>query len=200
MIETLIPVAGTVAVAAITPGPNNFIVMAASARSGLRAAVPAAAGVVAGSLGLLAIVWAGAGAAFTAAPWLRPGLTLAGAFYLCWLGGGLIWRARTPSSAAVDPAGDGLPSSGLGVAAFQLLNPKGWVLVLTATAAMSREPAALYLLAALFVVIPVPCLSVWAVAGKAIAERLKRPVANAWFDRSMGALLICSAVLLVLRE
>ena len=198
MMDSLIPVAGIVAVAAVTPGPNNFIVMAAAARNGARAAVPAAAGVVAGTLALLAVVWTGAGAAFQAVPWLRPALTLAGASYLCWLGGCLIWHARGRSPGAGVPAEGRLPRSGLGVAAFQFLNPKGWVLVLTAAAAMAREPAAAYILAAIFVVITLPCLTLWAVTGSAIAERLTHPAAKAWFDRSMGALLVGSAVLLVI--
>ena len=199
MMETLIPVAGIVAVAAITPGPNNFIVMAA-ARSGAHAAVPAAAGVVAGTLALLSVAWTGAGAAFHAAAWLRPAMTLAGASYLCWLGGCLMWHARSKLPDGGVPAKVHLPSSGLGVAAFQFLNPKSWVLVLTATAAMAREPAAAFVLAAIFVAVTLPCLALWAVTGSVIAERLTHPAAKAWFERSMGALLICSALLLVFQK
>lgn len=199
MTDALIPVIGIVAVAAITPGPNNFIVMAAAARGGPLAAVPAAAGVVVGSLCLLVIVWAGAGAAFQAIPSLRPVLTLAGASYLCWLGVCLIRDARGLASVRGAPAERRLPASGFAVAAFQLLNPKAWVLVLTASAAMGREPAAVYILAAIFAVITIPCLSLWAVAGSAIAVALRRPAAKAWFDRSMGALLVCSAILIALR-
>jgi len=196
----LIPVAGIVAVAAITPGPNNFIVMAAAARSGARAAVPAAAGVVAGTLALLGVVWTGAGAAFHVVPWLRLALTFAGASYLCWLGGRLIWHARGRSQGNGTPQEGQLPSTGFGVAAFQFFNPKGWVLVLTAAAAMAREPAAAYILAAIFVVITLPCLALWAVMGRAIAELLTQPAAKAWFDRSMGVLLVGSAVLLVIQK
>ncbi len=199
MIDTLIPVIGIVAVAAITPGPNNFIVMAAAARSGPLAAVPAAAGVVAGSLGLLLIVWAGAGAAFHAVPSLRPVLALAGASSLCWLGVGLIRDARVLPSGRTGTAERRLPTSGWAVAGFQILNPKAWVLVLTASAAVGREPATFYILAAVFAVVTIPCLLVWALAGSVIAQTLRRPAAKAWFDRSMGALLICSALLLAWR-
>ena len=194
--DSLIAVSGFVTVAAITPGPNNFIVMAAAARGGMRAAMPAAAGVLAGSLCLLLIVWAGAGAAFGAAPNLRSLLTVAGALYLGWLGCRLAWGERAHAAGAVRPAAPGLPRTGLGVAGFQFLNPKGWVLVLTATALVSAEPAGLYALVALFIIVPALCLSLWAFAGSAIAERLKYPKARVWFDRTMGALLIVSAALL----
>ena len=59
--NSLLAVIAIVTVAAITPGPNNFIVMNAAARGGLDAVLPAITGVVGGSLFLMAIIWAGAG-------------------------------------------------------------------------------------------------------------------------------------------
>ncbi len=193
--EPLLAVAGFVSVAALTPGPNNLIVMAAAARGGLGAAAPAIAGVVAGSIALLAIVWSGAGAVFDAAPALRGALTLAGALYLVWLGAGLIRRGGGDGGAAMAalPAGT-VP----GMAAFQLLNPKSWVIVLTATAAAHGDMAGgLGGLVVLFVSISGICLTLWALAGAAITEWLTRPGASRWFDRAMGALLIASALLLL---
>ncbi len=205
--DPLVAVAGFVAVAAITPGPNNFIVMTAAGRGGFPAALPAMAGVVAGGLGLLVVIWSGAGAAFAAVPQLRLVLVAAGALYLAWLGAVLIWRARGSGTGLDQPAGHrragggGLPSTMLGVAAFQFMNPKGWVLVATAAAALSAGGtglAALATLAALLIAIPSVCLILWAGAGAAIAGWLGRPAARRRFDRAMGALLIASAALLLL--
>ena len=196
--ESLIAVAGLLFVAAITPGPNNTIVLAAAARSGLPGAVPSIAGVLAGSLALLALVWAGAGALFTAAPVFRHLLLAAGALYLVWLGGDLIWRSGDTGDAPRP-----LPGTTLGIAAFQILNPKSWVLVTTASVAMAGSTAGMDglsgfgRLAALMLVIPGACLTLWALAGVAIAERLRRRSTRRWFDRAMGCLLILSAALLV---
>src|SRR5262249_33886110 len=44
-------VAGLVAIAAVTPGPNNFIVLRAASQAGIRGAWSAIAGVVLGGLG-----------------------------------------------------------------------------------------------------------------------------------------------------
>ena len=76
--RTLITVAGMVAIAAITPGPNNFVVMEAAARAGFAAAIRAILGVLPGSLILLATVWGGLGTALEAASWLRAALLWAG--------------------------------------------------------------------------------------------------------------------------
>ena len=195
--DPILAVAGFITVAAITPGPNNFIVMAAAARGGWTAALPPIVGVVAGSLVLLALVWAGAAVAFEALPTLRLLLTIAGALYLTWLGGQLIWQSDRTGGSEAGAAG-GLPSTAPGVAAFQLMNPKAWVLIVTAAAALAGESAAPYALAGLLAVISTLCLGLWAYAGSAIAGWLRKPGARAWFDGVMGSLLVASAVLLVL--
>jgi threonine/homoserine/homoserine lactone efflux protein len=248
--EALIGAAGAIAAAALTPGPNNFVVMRTAARGGLAAALPAIAGVVLGSLALLAVVVAGAGAAFEAVPHLRMALAIAGCLYLVYLGAQLLrggsrgGTERAPAPAA-QAAQDGkpmenvqaaretrnaaesqerLPAGVAGLFGFQFLNPKSWVLVLTATAATPASWSALARfgqLAALFAVIPTVCLLLWATLGKATATAaaaatakhegpgtgLAREAGGATsagggragqrLDRILGALLIVSAILLL---
>jgi threonine/homoserine/homoserine lactone efflux protein len=179
-------------IAAITPGPNNLVVMRAAARNGWRAALPAAAGVITGGLVLLAVVTAGADGAFAAWPWLRGMIELAGVLYLVWLGTRMIAAAGEDAGSAALPAG--LP----GLFAFQFLNPKGWVMVLTVVAALpgANGAHALLYLAPLFVCIPAACLLLWAGLGGALAPYLGRPVVRQWTDRVLGALLILAALLL----
>lgn len=49
----------------------------------------------------------------------------------------------------------------------------------------------------MMVVIPGLCLLLWACAGAAIADWLRRPGPRRRFDRTMGGLLIVAAVLLL---
>jgi threonine/homoserine/homoserine lactone efflux protein len=108
--DALIGAAGAIAAAALTPGPNNFVVMRTAARGGLAAALPAIAGVVLGSLALLALIVAGAGAAFDAVPHLREALAIAGCLYLVYLGARLMrggsGKGTGPATAAVPAAQD----------------------------------------------------------------------------------------------
>ncbi len=187
-------VTGFVIVAAITPGPNNFIVMAAAVRGGARAAVPAIAGVVLGSLGLLLLVWMGTGAALGNAPGLRRLLAIAGGLYLAWLGVRIIWGSKRSAN---EPNPPRLPNTMLGLAAFQFLNPKSWVMIGTATAATVSSLGSLGAVATILIVVTIPCLILWAMAGSALAGLLERPVTRRWFDWGMGGLLVASAVLLV---
>src|SRR4249920_3671394 len=84
--NSLIAAAGILLVATITPGPNNFVVLTAGARAGVLGALPAMAGIVAGTLALAIVAVFGAGAAFAAAPRFRIVIAAAGCTYLAWLG------------------------------------------------------------------------------------------------------------------
>ena len=184
-----LPVTGVLVVAAITPGPNNFMVMEASARGGAAAAGSVMLGIVLGSLGLLALVVLGVGGLIHAYPRLGLVLSLIGGGYLAWLGASLILR-RAGTGAGENR--HGMPMSLWGVAMFQLFNPKAWMLIMTAVAAMGGVGSVLQL-AALIAVVSSACLSIWALAGTASSRWLSRPRARLWFDRTMGALLALSA-------
>jgi threonine/homoserine/homoserine lactone efflux protein len=71
-------------------------------------------------------------------------------------------------------------------------------MVVTATAA---APAlAFWQLAAVFTVVPAACLILWSASGAALSRLLARPAVATWFDRSMGALLVASAVALAVQS
>jgi threonine/homoserine/homoserine lactone efflux protein len=184
--SSALPVIGALVAAAITPGPNNFIVMQASARGGIAAAGTAIIGVLSGSIVLLMFVWIGLGTLIQAAPILGLALSIVGGVYLAWLGLSLLLRPHSSSSQ------EALPSTLLGVATFQLLNPKAWMLIATAAAAMS-DVGGLFVLTMLVVLVTSTCLSLWALVGVAAARILAKPRARDAFERSMGAVLALSA-------
>jgi len=200
--DALIAVAGVIAVAAITPGPNNLVVMLAAQRAGIVGALPSIAGVLAGSLALFAVALTGVGVMVMAEPALRTAITLAGCAYLTWLGTKLVVRRTASPAPAADPLSHAHPQSGLpngliGLFAFQFLNPKAWVLVLTATAAaQGPEGIPAPAVALLFVVIPALCLLLWSALGRSLTHWMQRPAARTRFDRAMGVLLIASALAL----
>lgn len=193
--ETLLAVAGLLVVGAITPGPNNLVVLRTAARRGFAAALPAVAGIVLGGLGLLAIAVTGGAALFGALPGLRLALALGGCLYLAWLGFRLI--ADSFAQGQQDSPAGRLPAGVAGLAAFQFLNPKSWVLVLTAAAAMpARTPADFLQLGLLFALIPAVCLLLWSSLGALLMRALANGRISSWFDRVMGGTLAASAALL----
>ncbi len=190
---SLAPLITLVAVAAITPGPNNLIVLDAASRGGFRRALPVIAGVVAGSLMLLGFCMIGLESAFVSQPMLRSAFTVAGCLYLGWLGAAMIRHAGR-----LAPSQTVLPNTFLGVCVFQFLNPKGWVLIMTAIASSAREPSSSdpLTLALVVATVTIICLAAWALIGSWGARWLERITARRWFDRIMGAALILSAAAL----
>jgi len=195
--DPLLAVCGLLCVAAITPGPNNLVVLRAAGHAGLRGAMPAIVGIVCGGLLLLAVMALGAGAAFATHPPLRRWAGAIGALYLVWLGVSLCAAGIAPRRAAATPAT--LPAGTLGLIGFQFLNPKSWVIVLTVLAAMPGTGLRDYLpLAGLFVLIPTLCLLLWAALGAWLARWLVRPTVRRAVDIAMGALLVACAFLLLI--
>lgn len=194
--DQLLAAASLLGVAAITPGPNNLVVLRAAGHAGLRGALPAIVGIIGGGLLLLAITALGAGAAFAAYPPLRRAVGAIGAAYLVWLGLSLVAAGFAAKPAAASP---NLPAGTLGLVGFQFLNPKSWVLVLTVLAAMPATGPGDYLsLVGLFTLIPAACLLLWAVLGAWLARWLPLPPVRRGVDIAMGALLVaCAALLLI---
>jgi len=199
--HSLIAIAGMVFAVAATPGPNNLIVLHLAAHRGLAGARPAIAGIVLGGLTLLALVILSMSAVFIAAPWMKTTITVVGALYLIYLSGRLVVAQRVRYAVTAKSDDVGFPESFAGVFGFQFLNPKGWVMVLTAVAALPFHTdsfAAFSALAVLFAAIPLSCLVLWASVGTVIATRLGQERFRRRFDIAMGTLLAGSAILLLI--
>lgn len=198
VMERLIAVAVLLAVAAITPGPNNLVMLRTAGRCGLRGAMPVIAGIVTGGLLVLALAMLGAGSLFAAYPSSQRWIGIAGALYLTWLGVLLCLSGLRPAPTSDQLATPSLPSSALGLIGFQFLNPKSWVMVLTALATVHDiEPHGYLSLVLLFMLIPTPCLLLWASLGALLTRWLARPNVRRGVDAGMGALLLASAGLLL---
>jgi threonine/homoserine/homoserine lactone efflux protein len=187
-----IGISGLILSAAITPGPNNLIVLQLAGARGLKSALPAIAGIVAGGLLLIALVQIGLNALISRYPWLDNVFVVAGVVYLGALGLQLVYRSfatagTKPGSVTVAPLG------ALALFFLQFANPKAWVLVLTISAAARAAASGQFALPVLYAVICSASLLAWAVLGQVAARVLQSGLARARFDRVMGALLIASA-------
>jgi threonine/homoserine/homoserine lactone efflux protein len=180
----------------ITPGPNNVMLTASGANFGLRRTLPHMLGICGGFALQLLAVCAGLGAIFARWPHLQDALRWLGAAYLVYLG----WRLLRP--AAMDARHAARPLTFLEAAAFQFLNPKAWVMNLTAvTLFLPRElapgAAAAYMLL-WGVVLPAPCILVWALFGTSLRALLARPRGLLAFNFSMALALGVTALMMLI--
>jgi threonine/homoserine/homoserine lactone efflux protein len=181
-------------VSSITPGPNNVLVMRSGARFGVRPTAPHVVGIAAGMVGLSVLSHLGLGAVLLALPSAFTVLRWACFAYLLWLA----WRVLRDAGPAGDGGDGARPMRLAEAAAFQLVNPKAWMMAVTSLTAFSAGGAGLTGLAAVtacFVVIGMPCVFVWAVWGAGIHRVLQRPGSRRAFNVAMAACVAASAVM-----
>jgi threonine/homoserine/homoserine lactone efflux protein len=182
-------------VMSITPGPNNVMLTTAGANFGFRKTVPHLMGISAGVAVQLMAVCAGLGAVFTRWPALQTVLSWAGAAYLIYMG----WRLLR--SGVAQSRENARPITFTEAALFQFLNPKAWVMSLTAAALFL--PTELGIIAgsayvvALMVTVNLPSIAVWALFGSSLRRFLEQPSRRLAFNAVMALALVGTAVMMV---
>lgn len=175
-------------VTSITPGPNNLMLLTSGVNFGFTRTIPHMLGVGIGFVVMLFAVGLGIGAVLTAFPALHTGLKIAGAVYLLYLS----WKIAMTRSFRSDAGSRSRPMTFLEAAAFQWVNPKAWVMAVTAMAVYSNPAAPLFsvaLIGLVFGMVNLPSVSTWAGFGMALRGFLSDPVRLKWFNIAMGVLL-----------
>ncbi|QPB21796.1 LysE family translocator [Rhizobium sp. 007] len=174
----------------ITPGPNNMMLFASGVNFGFRRTVPHMLGIGAGFFSLLLGVGLGLGALLRTVPALYTALKFAGGIYLVWIA----WKIAT--SRALSGGKDSVkPMSFLAAAAFQWVNPKAWVMAVTAMATYTNPDlylASVLIVGLAFAAVNIPSVSTWAGFGSALSKWLSDPVRLKWFNVTMAVLLVLS--------
>jgi threonine/homoserine/homoserine lactone efflux protein len=183
------------AVVAGTPGPSNALLTAAGARAGVRRGLPSLLGQVTGMGAMLFAVTLGLGNVLLAHPLVLQALKWGGAAILCWMA----WRIATAGDAG--PAANA-PAGFLGMAAFQWVNPKGWLIGVAAVATFldRRSGGALAqaaVFAILFTLVALPSCAPWLAFGAALQRFLRAPRTARMLNGVMAALLAASTILLL---
>ncbi len=177
-------------VTSVTPGPNNMMLLASGVNFGLRRSVPHMLGVSLGFMLLVLAVGLGLGQLFQRWPLLHALLAWGGATYLLYLA----WKiARVaPSDSGAAP---GKPFTFVQAAAFQWINPKAWVMAITAIGTYIPQEdflGNLLLLAPLFALVNGPSVGLWTVAGSLLRKLLQDSRKRRLFNHGMAMLLVLS--------
>lgn len=192
-IETALALVTFAFVSSITPGPNNFMLLASGVNFGFRRTIPHMCGIGVGFFTLLIGVGFGLGALFSTFPQLHVALKIVGGIYLLWLA----WKIATAQSMSSEKAARARPMTFMEAAAFQWVNPKAWIMAVTGMALFTR-PEAPYLsvlfVATAFAFVNFPSVSTWAGFGTALRGFLASPARLKWFNIAMGVLLAASVV------
>jgi len=180
-------------VSLITPGPNNTMILTSGVNFGLRRTLPHLLGICIGFGLMQMLVGLGLHSLLGQYPIVLELLRYVGAAYMLWLA----WKLARSRTAPGEAIGRARPLGFWGAAAFQWVNPKAWVMCMTAMSAYLPVDATapqVLLLGSLFTLLGLPCVGSWAAFGSGMRQFLQDPLKLRIFNNAMALLLLASLV------
>ena len=176
------------AVAAFAPGPGIAAIVGRVLGRGRDGAVAFVTGMAVGDVVWLSLAVLGLAVLAETFHEVFALVKYAGAAYLLYLA----WKIASSRSMGGKGEERAQPMRFLDAAAFQWVNPKAWVMAVTAMAVYSnadRPYLSVVLVSVAFAVVNLPSVSVWAGFGMALRGFLSDPTRLKWFNIAMGVLL-----------
>ena len=180
----------------VTPGPNNAMLTASGIKFGFRRTIPHMVGIPFGHVIQITLVCFGLGALFQKYPLIQYYLKWLCFVYLLYLG----WKII--GSLTDNGKETGKPLKFYEAAFFQFINPKAWVVALTAATAFFPNEEN-FIVATSFVAITAPfvCLPsicLWAFFGSSIKLIIKNTRIKKIVEYLLAVLLVITAVIIVI--
>ena len=180
-----------------TPGPNNSILTASGIKFGFIRSIPNIIGISLGHGLQLALVCFGLGSLFSQFPILLEVLKYIGAcylLYLAWKMFGSLNISRTEEKSS--------PLKYYEAILFQFVNPKAWVICITAVSLFYPENVNLIIgtlfLVIMSTIINLPSISMWAFGGSIIRRYLSNKKLKTIIEWILAILLLGTAISIVL--
>ena len=189
--ELLLPLCTFAAISSITPGPNNTMMLASGLNYGFMRSLPHLFGIACGFSFMIFATGLGLHVVFEQVPMLQIVLKYGGAIYLLWLA----WKLAHAAPMSADQAALSKPMGFWGAAAFQWINPKAWVMSLSALTTYLPQGFGVSdagLLAGVFGVIGIVCVGCWALFGMAMRRLLQDPRSVRIFNVVMALALVAT--------
>ncbi len=194
-LHDILSLIGIMLAAGWTPGPNNAMLAASGANFGWRPTLPHILGVAFGFPLMMFLVSIGLGGVFESLPILHEIMRWIGAALLIWIA----WNIAT-SGTPGQKAGRRAPFTFLQAAAFQWVNPKGWVMCISITAQfMTGENVLIEALFCTFATFLAAASSAsgWAYFGYRMQKWLANPTRALIFNLVMAGIIIFGVFLLL---
>ena len=177
----------------VTPGPNNSILTASGIKFGFLRSIPNILGIPTGHGLQLALVCLGLGSLFSAFPILLDILRYVGASYILYLAYRMFGSLNITSSEEKSR-----PLKYYEAILFQFVNPKAWVICITAVSLFYPEKENLFIgtffMVFMSTVINIPSISIWAFGGSVIRLYLNNIKLKKIIEWVLALLLIATAI------
>ena len=177
----------------VTPGPNNSILTASGIKFGFFRSIPNILGIPTGHGLQLALVCLGLGSLFSAFPVLLDILRYVGATYIMYLAYKMFGSLNITST-----EDKSRPLKYYEAILFQFVNPKAWVICITAVSLFYPEKENLFVgtlfMVVMSTVINIPSISIWAFGGSVIRFYLNNIKLKKIIEWLLALLLIATAI------
>ena len=196
--DLMLALAGFAFVMSISPGPGNFLLLASGVNYGFVRSIPLVLGISLGFLTMVLMVGLGVGQILQRYEGVYIVLKLVCAAYVLWLA---VKIATSAPGQVVEEEGEAAPISFVQAALFQLVNPKAWAVALIVTVSYTTQTnyiSSLFALIAVFAVINLPAISMWALSGVLLRRIISDPGHVRAFNVAMALLLAGSMMPILL--
>ena len=177
----------------VTPGPNNSILTASGIKFGFFRTIPNIFGIPSGHGFQLALVCLGLGSLFTYYPILLEILRYVGAAYILFLAYKMLGSLNISSSEEKTR-----PLKYYEAILFQFVNPKAWVICITAVSLFYPEKENLFIgtvfMVIMSTIINIPSISIWALGGSIIRHYLSNKTLKKIIEWLLALMLILTSV------
>jgi threonine/homoserine/homoserine lactone efflux protein len=200
----LVSLIGFAFISALTPGPNNLLLMSSGALFGWQRSLPHLGGILLGFAILMTSAVFGLGSIVARWPWLVTIVRVIGASWLAWMSlryfvAGLRGPGTDRNSS---PAPISRPFRFLEGVLFQWINPKALILVISAAGAYialaeSIVQRAMIIVGVFFIAGLFSC-SLWMIAGDALNRLMSSGKSASYVNLGMGALILLTALHILL--
>lgn len=179
----------------LTPGPNNVMLLSSGLTFGYKRTIPHIIGIVVGFPFMILLVGLGLGIIFEKFPYILKILKIVGMLYLFWMAFKI---ANNHSTFDIKEDKDSKPFNFLQAASFQWVNPKAWVMSMTAISIFvtsKEEPIEqVIIISAIFMISAIFSCNLWTLGGLALKTIIKEDSSVIWFNRIMAILLVASVI------
>lgn len=181
----------------VTPGPNNVMLFASGVKYGFKKTIPHILGIPLGHFFQISLISMGLGFVFQTYPIVQQVLKVLGCAYLFFLAYRMFGSLSIKESKET-----GRPLRFYEAALFQILNPKAWVVAITAVSVFFPKDeqfiTGLFFLAGLAPLVNLPSISVWVLFGSSIRAFISNPKVKQIVEIVLAILLVATGITILL--
>ena len=181
----------------VTPGPNNVMLFASGVKYGFKKTIPHIFGIPLGHFFQISLISMGLGFVFQTYPIAQQILKVLGCLYLFFLAYRMFGSLSIKESKET-----GRPLRFYEAALFQILNPKAWVVAITAVSVFFPKDESfltgLLFLAGIAPLVNLPSISIWVLFGSSIRAFISNPKVKKIVEIVLAILLVLTGITILL--